>query len=151
MPDWTALSDQQITALLDWFATNGPEQKERDEHHADTATPADIDRGRGLFQGSARLASGGMACTSCHGVRDGGETRGGTLGPNLTRAYVAYQDKALTSFLKRPCFRRAPESSQAIYLTPEESFAIKSYLRQVALSDLAPDQAGGHPQTPAAK
>jgi mono/diheme cytochrome c family protein len=138
MPDWTSLSEQQITALLDWFATNGPEQKEPDEQHADTATPANVDRGRGLFQGKVRLANGGAACSSCHGVRDGGETRGGTLGPNLTRAYVAYQDRALTSFLKRPCFRRAPESSQAIYLTPEESFAIKAYLRQVALSDLAP-------------
>jgi hypothetical protein len=67
-------------------------------------------------------------------VRDGGETTGGSLGPNLTSAYAKYQDKALTLFLKRPCFRRAPESSQASYLTPQESFAIKAYLRQVSLS-----------------
>jgi mono/diheme cytochrome c family protein len=138
MPDWTSLSDQQITALLDWFAANGPEQKDPDEQNADTATPADVDRGRGLFRGKVHLAKGGMACSSCHGVREGGETRGGTLGPNLTRAYVAYQDKALTAFLKRPCFRRAPESSQESFMTPEESFAVKSYLRQVALSDLTP-------------
>jgi mono/diheme cytochrome c family protein len=134
MPDWTALSDQQITAVLDWFAANGPEQKAADERHAETATPAEIEQARGLFQGRARLANGGAACGSCHSVRDGGETTGGSLGPNLSGTYVKYQDKALTLFLKHPCFRRDPESSQAIYLTPQESFAIKAYLRHVALS-----------------
>jgi cytochrome c2 len=134
MPDWSALSEQQITAVLDWFATNGPEQKAADEYHADTATPADIERARGLFHGSARLANGGAACSSCHSVQEGGETTGGSLGPNLTTTYVKYQDKALTLFLKQPCFHRAPESSQASYLTPQESFAIKAYLRKVSLS-----------------
>jgi len=37
--------------------------------------------------------------------------RGGSLGPNLTAAYLKYQDKALTSFLERPCFPRAPDLS----------------------------------------
>ena len=45
-------------------------------------------------------------------------------------AYLKYHDKALTSFLERPCFPRAP----AAFLTPEESFDLKAYLRQVSLS-----------------
>ena len=135
MPDWSALSEQQIAAILDWFATNGPEQREPDERNADSATPADVDVARGLFQGTTRLANGGAACSSCHSVRDHGETKGGTLGPNLTGTYLRYQDKALTLFLKHPCSQRAPESSHAEYLTPQESFAIKAYLRQVALAD----------------
>src|SRR6266446_5465776 len=49
-------------------------------------------------------------------------------------AYLKYQDKALTSFLERPCFPRTPDLSGAALLTPEESFDLKAYLRQVSLS-----------------
>jgi cytochrome c2 len=135
MPDWTALSEAQISGILDWFAVDGPEQKEPDERNADVATPADIEWARSLFHGKERLASGGAACSSCHSVKDGGETKGGSLGPNLTTTYLKFQDKALTLFLKKPCFPREPESSQALYLTPQESFALKAYLRKVAMSE----------------
>jgi hypothetical protein len=60
----------------------------------------------------------------------------GTLGPDLSDVYRKYQDRALTLFLKHPCFLREPEMSAAGYLTPTESFAIKAYLRQASLSKL---------------
>ena len=37
-------------------------------------------------------------------------------------------------FLKRPCTPREPELSAARYLTPDEAFAFKGYLRQLAIA-----------------
>jgi hypothetical protein len=76
-----------------------------------------------------------MACSTCHTITspDAKNKAGGTLGPDLTAAYHKYQDRALTLFFKRPCFEREPDSSASRYLTPEESFALKGYLRQAAM------------------
>jgi cytochrome c2 len=134
MPDWTDLSPQQIGSIMDWFASNGPEQKEPDERNATTATAAEIEAGRQLFHGNVSLASGGRACHACHNIRDaGGEREGardGSLGPDLTTVYLKYQDRALTDFFKHPCFPRDPEISKLDYLTPLESFDLKAYLAQ---------------------
>jgi mono/diheme cytochrome c family protein len=137
MPDWSDLSDHQITAILDWFAASGPEQKEPDERLAETATAAEVDRGRALFHGGARLANGGLPCAACHAIKEGSGEIGGSLAPPLTDAYRRYHDRALTLFLKRPCSPREPERSASIYLLPQESFDLKAYLRQAALSDTA--------------
>jgi len=136
MPDWTDLSEAQIGSILDWLADNGPDQQEADARLAELATPAEIETGRQLFQGDRALSHAGTACGSCHSIREAGSSSGGTLAPDLTDSYSNYQDAALTLFLKHPCFQRVPESTTA-FLTPEESFAIKAYLRQVALLDQA--------------
>jgi hypothetical protein len=68
-------------------------------------------------------------------VRAPGAASGGTFGPSLTRVYLSYGERALDLFLRRPCFRRLPDSAAAQYLTPPERFALKAYLRQVALLD----------------
>jgi hypothetical protein len=133
MPDWTDLTPAQITEILDWFAANGPEQKEPDERNAELASAADVQRGRALFDGTVRLSSGGLACGRCHEVRDG-QRRGASLGPDLTATYASFQDRALTLFFKHPCTPRQPELSAASYLTPDESFALKAFLRQVSLA-----------------
>jgi ubiquinol-cytochrome c reductase cytochrome c subunit len=132
MPDWTDLSEVQISALLDWLAAAGPEQKPIDERHAESATAAEVERGRALFAGVRPLTHGGLACAACHALGRDAALPGGGLGPDLSRAYERYQDVALTTFLKRPCFPRQPELGRAEYLTPDESFALKAYLRQAA-------------------
>jgi cytochrome c2 len=134
MPDWSDLSAEAVNEILDWFAADGPEQKEPDERDAELATAADVARARALFDGQRPLASGGLACAACHSVREANRRRGGTLGPDLTDAYLKYRDRALTMFLKRPCTAREPELSAARYLTPEEAFAFKGYLRQLAIA-----------------
>src|SRR5262245_52245281 len=105
MPDWTDLSPADVNAIMDWLAADGPDQKEPDERDAALATAADIERARALFAGTTPLANGGLACGSCHRV---GESTfgGGTLGPDLTHAYLKYRDRALTLYLKRPCTPR---------------------------------------------
>src|SRR5215469_4263512 len=49
MPDWVDLSREQIAALLDFLAADGPLQKEPDERDATTATAAEVESGRQLF------------------------------------------------------------------------------------------------------
>lgn len=136
MPDWIDLSDKQIDDILDYLAVGGPDIKPLDEHDAASAAPADIEKGRQYFYGEAQLRYGAQACTTCHSIQ-GGRMRGGSLGPDLTGAYFRYQDKALTYFLRQPCFQGEAGGSADIYLTPRESFDIKSFLRNVALQNRA--------------
>jgi len=146
MPDWTDLSPEQVTGLLDWFAASGPEQREPDERDAELASAAEVARGRQLFHGAVPQATHGPACAACHAIQDGASSSSARLAPDLTGAYLAYRDRALTLFLKSACFPRAPVHSSEV-LTPTESFLIKAYLRQAALnargSRAAPG--GGHP------
>src|SRR5579872_660524 len=116
MPDWTDLSEAQITGVLDWFTNNGPEQKEPDERGAELGTDADVERARQLFDGRQLLTYGGLACGACHAIRENGVTVGGTLGPELTDTYARFHDRALTLYLKRPCSHRVPEIEAAHYL-----------------------------------
>jgi mono/diheme cytochrome c family protein len=133
MPDHD-LSPQQIEDLLDYFEQGGPGRRAADERDASTATLADVEVGRRLFAGEVRLTSGSQACSSCHRAGDTTWIQGGSLGPNLSRTYWEYKDKTITSLLRHPCFPREPEIAHSDYLTPQESFELKAYLRQVSLS-----------------
>src|SRR5262245_42234325 len=95
MPDWTDLSPQDVNAIMDWLAADGPEQKPADERDAELASAADVARGRALFDGRTPLAAGGLACAACHTVRDRDRRAGGTLGPDLTETYLKYRDRTL--------------------------------------------------------
>lgn len=147
MPDWVDLSDKQINDILDYLSIGGPDIKPPDEVDAEKATAADIERGRQLFVGESRFKYGAQACSSCHAVQG---VAGGSLGPDLTGAYLRFQDKALTLFLRQPCFQWDTGGSADIYLTPKESFAIKAFLRNTApqhrASLVSPGQAGGGSQ-----
>ncbi|HXU80055.1 MAG TPA: cytochrome c [Polyangia bacterium] len=133
MPDWSDLTPEQVTGLLEWFAASGPEQREPDERDAALATAAEVEQGRRLFHGGLPQASRGVACAACHSIRDGASSSAAGLAPDLTRAYLAYRDRALTLFLKSACFPRAPLDSSEV-LTATESFLIKAYLRHTAMA-----------------
>ena len=132
MPDWSDLSREQVGAIVDYLAANGPEQKEPYERHASTASASEIEAGRQLFQGEKILTYGGTACHICHSLNRMVTRRSTTLGPDLSEAYFRFQDKGLTDFLKRPCILREPERSMPTYLTPQESFELNAFLAKVA-------------------
>ena len=134
MPDWSDLSPQDVSVILDWLAADGPDQKPADERDAELATAADVAQARALFEGQTALACGGLACANCHTIRDHDRRSGGTLGPDLTETYLKYRDRALTLYLRRPCTPRQPELSSGRYLEPTEAFALKAYLREAALA-----------------
>jgi cytochrome c2 len=131
MPDWTDLSQTQINDILDYLAVGGPEIKPLDERDAALAKPEEIEAGRNLFYGQARFEYGAKPCTGCHTISGPG-FRGGTLGPDLTSVYFKFQDKALTLFLRRPCFQWDSAPPVRSYLTAKESFSLKAFLSQIA-------------------
>jgi len=65
------------------------------------AAPAgDPEIGRALFIGEQSFANGGPACISCHTTSDVSGLGGGSLGPDLTKAYDKFGgDRALKSIL----------------------------------------------------
>jgi cytochrome c2 len=133
MPDWVDLSDKQIGDILDYIAVGGPDIKPADERIASAATPAEVESGRKLFYGETRIKYGAQACSTCHSVHGSG-LRGGSLGRDLTDVYQRFQDLALTQFLRRPCFGwRLNTPDGPYYLTPKESFALKAFLRSLAM------------------
>ena len=131
MPDWTDLSEKQINDILDYVAVGGPDIKPADERSAELGTHADAENGRDLFSGRKSLKYGVQACAACHSVQ--GAVWGGSLGPDLSKTYFKYQDRALTEFLRHPCFQWSAETSETHYLTAKESFSLKVFLRQAAL------------------
>jgi cytochrome c2 len=133
MPDWTDLSEKQISDILDYLSVGGPDIKPLDERNAELATPAEIKMGNHLFFGQTSFKYGAKACANCHSVQGAG-VRGGSLGPELTTVYFKYQDQALTTFLKHPCFVWESSALATSYLTPREAFALKAFLRQLAVS-----------------
>lgn len=130
MPDWSDLSERQVEDLLDYLAIGGPEIRAPDERAAQSATPEEIERGRLLFDGALPFRNGARACSSCHAARGSGWIGGGSLGPDLSVTYQKYQDRALTWFLRKPCFRWELAGGGPSYLTPEESFTVKAFLRR---------------------
>ncbi len=135
MPDWTDLSEKQINDILDYVAIGGPDIKPADERSAELGTPADAENGRDLFSGRKGLKYGGQACAACHSVQ--GAVWGGSLGPDLSKTYFKYQDRALTEFLRHPCFQWSAGTPETHYLTAKESFSLKVFLRQAALQQRA--------------
>ena len=133
MPDQD-LSRGELAALLDYLAAGGPDADARAHARGiETATAAEIEMGRLLFVGRRPLANGGASCFACH--RLGDEIgAGGTLGPDLARAYARYQDRGLTAILGRGCFPRArPAGGLAARPTPltePEAFALRAFLRR---------------------
>lgn len=146
MPDWTDLSDKQIGDILQYLAVGGPDIKPADERSAELATAAEIERGRQLFFGEARLRYAGVACSTCHSLQGAG-WRGGSLAPDLTHVYLRYQDQALTSFLKNPCFQWKTKDSDERYLTPRESFSLKAFLRQSSIQKRGTAQTTGQSES----
>ena len=143
MPDWTDLSEKQINDILDFIAIGGPDIKPLDERNAELALPSDLELGRQLFSGERRLKYGFQPCGSCHSVA--GARWGGSLGPDLTRTYFKFQDRALTEFLRHPCFQWETAGAGAHYLTPKEVFALKAFLRQAASRQSAHAESPGSP------
>jgi mono/diheme cytochrome c family protein len=146
MPDWIDLTEKEVAGILDYLAAGAPDSKPADERTADTATPAEVDLGRRLFDGTARFEYGAQRCGFCHTAGGPERIAFGTLGPDLRSVCVDHGEKEMTSLLRRPCFAWDPQPGKGRYLTPEESFALKALLCRPVLATAirsAPAAGGG--------
>jgi mono/diheme cytochrome c family protein len=93
-------------------------------------TPEDVARGRALFEGAERFASGAPPCLGCHTVERAGGLGGGRLGPDLTSVYARLEGrKALVAWLSAP---PGPTMQPVYAKTPlegEEVLALVAYLK----------------------
>lgn len=96
-------------------------------------TAADVVRGREIFLGRARLASGGPPCISCHTVGGIGGLGGGRLGPDLTKVFERYTDrKILASWLSAPATPTMGSLFANRGLAPEEILPLVAYFQETA-------------------
>ena len=65
-----------------------------------SANPGSASAGRTLFLGTVRFKNGGPACSACHSVASLPFPRGGTMGPDLTKAYSKLGPQGLNSALE---------------------------------------------------
>ena len=130
MPDH-ALADQEIRAILAYIG--GPSSAETTGPPAvPAATPEQVERGRDLFQGVARLANGGPTCTSCHHVRDDAVIGGGVLARELTTVFSRLGGPGVRAILGSPPF---PVMQRAYRDTPLEEAEVASLVAFLQRAD----------------
>lgn len=88
----------------------------------------DPDVGRSLFSGTTRFRNGGAACIACHAIA-GLPGGGGTLGPDLSRAYGDYGEEGITPLLAEFPFPSMKPIYDTRPLAPEEQSHVKAFLR----------------------
>ncbi len=136
MPPVGSMTPARAEALIDLIAIESalPESEFAGlDIGGEPFSALDIERGRHLFQGLARLTNGGPACSACHTTGSLGGLGGGRLGPDLTRAYERLQGrKGLASWLLAP----ATEMMRPVYaerrLVNEEILPLVAFLEDEA-------------------
>ena len=96
-------------------------------------TDQDVARGRELFMGTQRLASGGASCLSCHTAKGLGGLGGGRLGPDLTLVYERLQGrKGLGAWMMSPASPTMGPVFKTRPLQPDEILALIAFFEDSA-------------------
>ena len=103
-------------------------------------TAADIERGRRIFNGVNPLANGGASCLSCHAVAGLSSLGGGTLAPDLTKAFERMNGrKNLASWLMAPATPTMRPLFASRSMTNDEIVALVAFLESTALDSRPPN------------
>jgi len=102
MPNW-GLSETEARDILAYLAVeSGDEPIVVEQPQPVVPKPAgDPDTGRALFIGQKTFTNGGPACISCHTTSEVSGLGGGTLGPDLTKAYDKFAGNIVPSLINR--------------------------------------------------
>jgi mono/diheme cytochrome c family protein len=115
MPDHN-LSEVQIKAIIEFItnssidnmSTGNPSTGISQWKSLSEAGGQNITAGEMLFEGNFTGANpvqnGGPTCNSCHTVKNKAVMSGGTLGPDLTKAYTKYHEAGLLAIINDPPF-----------------------------------------------
>ena len=94
------------------------------------ATPEDIRKGQGLFQGTIRFANVGPACNSCHHVRNDAVIGGGVLARELTTVFGRLGAPGVQAILGRAPFPVMEQAYMGRALTEDEVVALVGFLQE---------------------
>jgi mono/diheme cytochrome c family protein len=145
MPD-QALTPQQIESILmmiDDLANKNQVFVPAGAKLSRPIVPGDINAGRQLFLGRARLQSGGAACISCHSIKGIGTLGGGTLGPDLTGVNMKYRDPELIAILQNPNFPTMASVFGAHPLSNEEIVQLFALFQNAKITNPMPATQAG--------
>ncbi len=87
-------------------------------------------RGEALFTGAVGLRNGGPPCVTCHSVSGLPFPGGGSLGPDLSRAYRKLGSQGTDAALQTLFFNAMTPIYDPRPLTPDERADLKAYLRE---------------------
>ncbi len=143
MPAQAALGDNVLNDIIDFMFAGGPGLTVKKLRGA---TPEDIDLGRRLFTGEARLANGGPSCISCHSITGltglGGGTLAATVGAKYTDLSNAFNrnggEAGLRASLASPQFLVMKQVFADKPMTEEEVIALTAYLGDVSKTTAPP-------------
>ncbi|MEK6725025.1 MAG: hypothetical protein AABY54_00520 [Deltaproteobacteria bacterium] len=101
----------------------------------------DANVGRALFTGEIRFENAGPPCISCHSTGVGA-LNGGTLGPNLTKAYVDESKNPLlsTAWVNGGGSPTMGPIFTAKNITESEMENLRAFLKVQGANDVAPSQ-----------
>lgn len=136
MPTLPGLNADMAEALLDLIAEESKLEESQFvglQISDQPFTSGQITMGKDLYLGTALLTNQGAACVSCHAVAGLPMLGGGTLGPDLTRAYQRLGGRrALSTWLLAP----ATPSMQAVFgprpLTQAEIIPLVAFLEDAS-------------------
>ncbi len=95
-----SISESEAKDILAYLAVESGDEPKKQPKHQPAAPAGDHEIGRALFVGQKSFTNGGPACISCHTTSDVSGLGGGTLGPDLTKAYDKFGgDIGLNSLL----------------------------------------------------
>ena len=86
------------------------------------------ENGKAIFLGEVHLKNGGPFCIGCHSIDNTGILGGGTLGPNLTDAYIKYGDVGLEGILSNLPFLTMRPIFSNNTLTVDERADLRAFL-----------------------
>lgn len=92
-------------------------------------SPADIELGQALFEGSQRFENGGAACNSCHHVRNDAVMGGGILAAELTTVFSRMGTPGLKAILGAAPFPVMQAAYENHVLTETEVGALVAFLQ----------------------
>ncbi len=137
MPD-NNYSDDQIRAIISYIAENSPGGPGAAQAGGISPAPGrplseageiNIQAGKNLFEGRARLANGGPTCNSCHHVKNDAVMAGGALAKDLTDAFTRLGEAGVKAILGNPPFPAMKQAYQNRPLSEAEIFDLAAFLQ----------------------
>ena len=133
MPDQD-LKMNEIKSILDYIKTNSPDANNPNKKtptqifNASSITASDIERGKNIFEGTAKLTNNGPPCIYCHNIDDPKVFNGGLLAKDLTTAFSRLGAAGVDGVLRNPPFPAMVNSFGSAPLTDQEIKDVLAFL-----------------------
>lgn len=131
MPD-QPLTAAQVSSVIEYIESGGTPAATAAAPAPEPAaepTQADVELGRALFQGTARLENGGPTCNSCHDVVHDDIIGGGLLARDLTTVFSRLGGPGVRAIIGSPPFPVMQRGYEDRPLTPSEVTALVAFLQ----------------------